>query len=42
MPGVVVVNQQGALSTVIDDLVLLAECSTTDEWKGQIIYLSLP
>jgi hypothetical protein len=26
---------------VIDDLLLLAEASTEDEWQGQILYLPL-
>ena len=42
MAGVFVVHQEGApLSTIIDDLSLLDECSDTSEWKDQILYLPL-
>jgi predicted nuclease of predicted toxin-antitoxin system len=41
MPGVFVVSQQAALRSVIDDILLLAECSDTGEWDGQVIYLPL-
>jgi hypothetical protein len=42
MAGVFVVHQEGAaLSTIIDDLLLLDECSDTSEWFGQILYLPL-
>ena len=35
MAGVFIVHQEGAaLSTVIDDLLLLDECSDTSEWSG--------
>jgi hypothetical protein len=42
MAGVFVVHQQGAApSAIIDDLLLLDECSETYEWFGQILYLPL-
>jgi len=41
MPGVIVVGQQGALAGVIDDLLLLAECSESSEWDGRVIFLPL-
>jgi hypothetical protein len=39
MPGMFVVSQQAAPARVIDDLLLLAECSDSSEWDGQVIYL---
>ncbi len=39
MPGVFVVNQTSAIGPVIDDLVLVAQCSIEGEWEGQIRYL---
>jgi predicted nuclease of predicted toxin-antitoxin system len=42
MAGVFIVRQQGAaLSRIIDDLLLLNECSDTSEWDGQILFLPL-
>ncbi len=41
MPGVVEVNTSLPIGQVIDDLLLLAECSHEHEWEGQIIYLPL-
>ena len=41
MPGVVEVSRLLALGSVIDDLLLLAEASSDDEWQGQILYLPL-
>jgi hypothetical protein len=42
MAGVFIVHQEGAaLSTIIDDLLLLDECSEMSEWSGQILYLPL-
>ena len=41
MPGMFVVKQRAALATVIDDLLILAECSATEEWDGRVIYLPL-
>jgi hypothetical protein len=41
MPGMFVVNQHAALAAVIDDLLILAECSESEEWDGQVIYLPL-
>src|SRR5712692_5937578 len=36
MPGVFAVHQLASLSQVIEDLVLLAECSLSGEWEGQV------
>jgi predicted nuclease of predicted toxin-antitoxin system len=42
MGGIFIVHQEsGSLSTIIDDLLLLDECSDTAEWSAQIIYLPL-
>lgn len=41
MPGVFVVPQNEAIGRIIEDLILLAECSREDEWEGQVHYLPL-
>lgn len=41
MPGVFEVNRSVPLSVVIDDLILLTECSLENEWEGQVRYLPL-
>ena len=41
MPGVFEVSRNIALGQVIDDIALLAEASTQDEWEGIIRYLPL-
>ncbi|HXG21731.1 MAG TPA: DUF5615 family PIN-like protein [Methylomirabilota bacterium] len=41
MPGVFVVPQNEAIGRIIEDLILLAECSKDDEWEGQVQYLPL-
>jgi predicted nuclease of predicted toxin-antitoxin system len=42
MAGLFIVHQEGAaLSKIIDDLLLLDDCSETDEWTNQILYLPL-
>lgn len=41
MPGVVEVSRLVAIGLAIDDLLLLAEASSEDEWQGQILYLPL-
>jgi predicted nuclease of predicted toxin-antitoxin system len=42
MAGLFIVHQEGAaLSKIIDDILLLDDCSETDEWVGQIQYLPL-
>lgn len=42
MPGLFAVSQLAPIGQVIDDLVLIAECSTGPEWDSQIHYLPLP
>lgn len=41
MPGVFEVSRQAAIGVVIDDILLLAECSLEGEWEGQVRYLPL-
>ena len=42
MPGMFVVSQQAGLNKIIEELVLLAECSDDREWDSQVIYLPFP
>ena len=39
MAGLILVPQTAPLGQVIDDLVLIAEATTAEEWKGTIIFL---
>ena len=41
MAGVFAVTQDAPIGAVIEDLVLIVECSTPDEWLGQIVFLPL-
>ena len=41
MPGVFEVSRDIPMGIVIEDLVLLTECSLEDEWEGQVRYLPL-
>ena len=41
MPGVFEVRRTAPIGPVIEDIVLLVECSLDQEWAGQIIYLPL-
>ncbi|MCX7013851.1 MAG: DUF5615 family PIN-like protein [Candidatus Sumerlaeota bacterium] len=41
MPGVFIVPRGTSLAAVIDDLLLLAECSREGEWEGRVLYLPL-
>jgi hypothetical protein len=41
MAGVFVVRATHAPGAVIDDLVLLVECSLEGEWDGRVLYLPL-
>ena len=41
MPGVFAVSQLAPISQVIEDLVLLAQCSLPGEWEGQVRYVPL-
>jgi hypothetical protein len=41
MPGVFEIRRGTAMGVIIDDLMLLDECSTEGEWEGQVRYLPL-
>jgi len=41
MPGVFAVSQLAPINQVIEDLMLLAECSHPGEWEGQVRYVPL-
>lgn len=41
MPGLVEVGRAVPISRAIEDILLLAECSSADEWQGQVLYLPL-
>jgi hypothetical protein len=41
MPGVVVAPRRLTVAQVIEDLLLLAECSREGEWERRVIYLPL-
>jgi len=41
MPGVFAVDDTAGAARVIDDLLLLAECSSEHEWEGRILYVPL-
>jgi hypothetical protein len=39
MPGLIVVVQGASIGTVIDDLLLLSECSLPGELEGQVVFI---
>jgi hypothetical protein len=41
MPGVFEVSRDIPIGVAINDIILLAECSTPGEWEGQVRYLPL-
>jgi hypothetical protein len=41
MPGIFVVSQSLLIGNVIEDILLLADCSLEGEWEGQVRYLPL-
>ncbi|MBK7580596.1 MAG: DUF5615 family PIN-like protein [Myxococcales bacterium] len=41
VPGVFAASQSAPVPLVIDDLVLIMECSRTEEWAQQVRYLPL-
>jgi hypothetical protein len=41
MPGVFEVPQHPNIPQIVDDILLLAECSIEGEWEGQVRYLPL-
>jgi predicted nuclease of predicted toxin-antitoxin system len=41
MPGVFVIRQALPLAQVIEEVILLAECSREGEWEGRVVHLPL-
>ena len=41
MPGLFVVPAGVAIARVVDDLLLIDECSEPSEWEGRIAFLPL-
>ena len=41
MPGVFEVHEQAPVGPMIDEILVIAECSIDDEWEGQVRYLPL-
>ena len=41
MPGVFEINQSIPIRVVIEDILLIVECSLEGEWEGQVRYLPL-
>jgi hypothetical protein len=41
MPGVFEISRYASIGAVIEDILLLAECSLEGEWEGQVRYLPL-
>lgn len=41
MAGVIVVAQGLPIGGVIEDLMMIAQCTETDDWHGQVIFLPL-
>ena len=41
MPGVFEVNLNAPLGEVIEEILILAECSRENEWEGQVRYIPL-
>ncbi len=41
VPGVIAVPQSLAVGAAVEDLALIAECSSGDEWQDQVRYLPL-
>ena len=42
MPGVIEIPETVPMSVIIDELVLIAGASDSDEWKDTVRYLPLP
>ena len=41
MPGVFEVNTEASMARLIDDLLIVAECSRDREWEGHVRYLPM-
>lgn len=42
MPGIIEVIHSVPVGRVIEDLLLIAECSLEGEWEGRVLYVPLP
>jgi len=40
-PGIFVISQKLPISVILEDIMLIVECSTIDEWEGRVTYLPL-
>jgi len=41
MPGIFEVDPRASLSAIIEDVLLLAQCSLVGEWEGTVNYIPL-
>jgi hypothetical protein len=41
MVGVIAVAQSLQVGAAIEDLVLVAKCSSSEEWRDQVLYIPL-
>ena len=41
MPGVFVFNDRLPIGEVIEEIILLDECSEPDDWSGRVVYMPL-
>ena len=41
MAGVIVAAQDLPIGVIIEDLVMITQCTETDDWRGQVIFLPL-
>lgn len=41
MPGVFIAARPAPLGRLIEDILILAECSREGEWEGQVLFLPL-
>jgi hypothetical protein len=41
MPGVIIANDRLPIGQVIQELLLIDECSVQEEWKGRVLFLPL-
>jgi len=39
MPGLFQIERSASLGKVIDDILLIIECSNANEWENQILYI---
>ena len=41
MPGVFAISRYLPIAGIVEDILLLSECSLASEWEGQVRYLPL-